>query len=231
MLCGASERHGVRDDGQHHDEEPSGLHLHGLAEPRRPSVKGKHVLGEHRRQREDLRVARHHRRHDAGAQEAGQPQRRVPLQHHQHHVVAGRLPPERRALVGRHGRGRRRERRAGLELLLDAGHVLHGVRRQAEERAREPDGENAQRIEDDGAPELLHAPRGETEDRDVRKGDRRERDERVAEEEERRHALARQERRGGGRRRAGVSIAAEKPPMPRPMTNSATAPNDRNSTV
>ena len=72
------------------------LHLHRLAEACLASVVGEHVLREHRREREDLRVARHHGGHDARAQQARQPDGRVPVQQAQDHVVAGGLLAQRR---------------------------------------------------------------------------------------------------------------------------------------
>ena len=129
----------------------------------------------------------------------GQPERRVALEHDRHHVVAGRLPAERRALVGGHRRRRGRQRLARLELARDARNVAHRVGGDAEKHARQPDRQDAERIEDDRALELRHPPRGQAEDRDVGKGDRRQRDERVAEKDERRESLARQERRRGRR--------------------------------
>ncbi len=102
---------------QEHDEDPAGLHLHRLAEPRLAAVEREHVLGEHRRQRQDLRVARHDGRHDPGAEQPGQPERREPLQHDRDHVVARSLAAERGALGGRHrggGAGKRLARAASL---------------------------------------------------------------------------------------------------------------------
>ena len=68
--------------------------------------------------------------------------------------------------------------------------------------------------------------RRQAEDADVRKGDRRQRDEGVAEEVQRRDALARQQRRRSKARRASIPPPARNPPMPRPITTTAMAPND-----
>ena len=60
-----AQRDQIGDDRDEHDEDAARLHLHRLAEARLAAVEREHVLGEHRRQRENLRVARHHRRHHA----------------------------------------------------------------------------------------------------------------------------------------------------------------------
>ena len=125
----------------------------------------------------------------------GQPERRISLEHDRHDIVAGRLATERRALVSGHRCRRGRERLTRLELARDPRNIPHRIGSDPEKHARQPDRQDAEWIEHDGALELRHPPRSQAEDRDVGKGDRRQRDERVAEKDERRESLARQERR------------------------------------
>ena len=58
-------------DKRYYDyEQPSGVNLRGLPKPFLGPIERKHILGEHRREGENLRVAGHHRRHYSRAQEA-----------------------------------------------------------------------------------------------------------------------------------------------------------------
>ncbi len=97
---------------------------------------------------------------------------------------------------------RRRELRARFELRCDGRNGGRLVGDDAEKHRRQPDQQHADRIEHDGLPEMRHVARRQAEDADVRKRDRRERNERVAEEIQRRDALARQQRRRSPARRA-----------------------------
>ena len=115
MPCGARIATAYAMSVSTDDEETPCLHLHVLAEAALAAVEREHILREHRRQREDLRIARHDGRHDAGAENARQPQRRVALEHDRHHVVAGRLPAERGTILGGHRRRRCRQALARLE--------------------------------------------------------------------------------------------------------------------
>ena len=99
MVSGARKRDGVGDDGQDDHEAAAHVHLRRLAEAGPPSVVREHVLREHGREGQDLRVGGHHRGHDPRPQEAGQPDRRVAIEQEQQHVVGVRLRAERVALL------------------------------------------------------------------------------------------------------------------------------------
>ena len=201
-------RHPHRDRIGHernqHDEDAAGGHLDGLAEPGFPSIKREHVFGKHRGQREDLRIARHHRRHDARTEDRRQPHRRVAVDQAENHVVAAGLRAKPVALGRSERRPGGRDLGPRLELGFDRRHFPGGVGREPQEHRRQPDRQHAQRIQDHRLPEVLEPASRQAEDADVRKGNRGERDERVAEKVQRRETLARQERRR--RRRSGERL-------------------------
>src|SRR6185369_7401624 len=78
-------------------------------------------------------------------------------------------------------------------LFADLRNFCDAIGHDAEEHARQPDREYAQRIEDHGLLKLRHLARRQTEDQDVWKRDRRQRDERVAEKVIRRDPFAREQ--------------------------------------
>ena len=117
-----------------------------------------------------------------------------------------------------------------LELRFDGRHVPRRIGCHAEKDRRQPDGDHAERIQDDRLLEMAETPRREAEDADVRKRDRRQRDERVAEEKSGEiRSRVRSDAVAGDAAR--VSIAGPKPPMPEPTTVTAIAPKRRNRHV
>ena len=203
------QRDDVGDDRDDHHEGAAGGDLNRLSEARLPSVEREHVLGEHRRQGKNLRVARHHRRHDRRSEQRGEPERRVAVDQPQNDVVACGTGAEPVALIDRKARTGIRECAPRVELRRDRRHVPRGVGRHAQKHRRQPDEQHANGVQDDGLLEVPEALRRHAEDADVRERDRRERNERVAEEIQHRHPLAAEQRRRGRRGEQRLHRAAE----------------------
>ena len=138
-----------------HDEHAAGGHLDGLAEPGLASIKREHVFGEHRGQREDLRIARHHRRHHARAEDA--PPATAARSLRPGGESHRRRRPAReggRARPARAPARRTRARPAPRASASIAGTSLAALADDAQEHRRQPDRQHAERIQDHRLPEV-----------------------------------------------------------------------------
>src|ERR1044072_7722590 len=126
------------------------------------------------------------------------------LQQQHDYIVAGRLLPEFVSCLRRHGLALSRQHPARFLLRAYLRNLRHAVRHHAQENTRQPDRENAERVEDHSLLEVIHLLGGQAEDENVRKGYRRKRNKRVAEKVERRDAFAREQWRKRRRRQNRV---------------------------
>ncbi len=176
------------------------MNLRSFAEAFFVAVIGEHIFGEHGGKGEDLRVAGHYGGHDACAEQAGEPDGRVFIEQQEDDVVGGSFAAQVFALGGGELSALRGQRAAGIELGLDGRDIARGlIGNHAKKNAGQPNGHDAQRVEDDGFAELRHLARGETEDGDVREDNGGKRNEGVAQEERGRKAFAGEQRGEGGR--------------------------------
>src|SRR4029077_19114071 len=91
---------------------------------------------------------------------------------------------------------------------FDLGNVGNAISHHSQENAGQPDGQNAERVEDHRLLEMVHLLRSQTENEDVWKRDSRQGNKSVTKEIEGRNSFAGHQGGQGGRRKHSVSGAA-----------------------
>src|SRR4029078_12100855 len=115
------------------------------------------------------------------------------LQQQHQHVVGCRLLAQLITVLGIHVAPLRRQHPTRFLLLADLRNIGHAIGHHAEKHARQPDREYANRIEDNRLLKLRRVTRGQKEDQNVWKRDRRQWDKGVAEIIVRRNTFAREQ--------------------------------------